>query len=84
MLTQTRLVSTSFWIVSEKPNKMGHYLFVIPATHGSCFSCALLYMSLFCLGESEHLAEGWDNSKIFVAIATNGCLYKVKSASSHS
>jgi hypothetical protein len=84
MLTQTRDVSTSFVVISEKPDKMGHYLFVTPATTRTYCPWDPLFMYLFCLGEFEHLAEGWDKVKIVVAITASGCLYMMKSASSHS
>jgi hypothetical protein len=58
MLTQTRDVSTSFWIVSEKPDKMAHSPVVIPAINRLCASRHSIHMYLFCLAELLYLAEG--------------------------
>src|ERR1700756_2711711 len=60
----------------EEPDKMDHYLVVIPVTNRSQFSWHLLDMCLLFLGESEYLAEGWDSAKIVVAITASGYLYE--------
>jgi len=76
MLTQTHDVSTSFLVVSEKPDKLGHPPVVLSAT-SVCYSLRRpLDMSLLCLGECGHLAEDQDSAKILVAIITHGYLYE--------
>ncbi len=76
MLTQTRLVLTSFRIVSGNPDKMGRYLVVIPATNRANFSRRPTDMYLSCLGEFEELAADWDGAKIVVASMAPGYLYE--------
>ena len=83
MLPQTQEVSTSFSTVSEKPDKLGHESFVIPATRTSRPFRRSPDIYLFRLEESEDLAEGRDNTKIIMAITAFGNLYG-KSASSNS
>jgi hypothetical protein len=76
MLTQTHDVSTSFLVVSEKPDKLGHPPVVLPATSICCSPRRPLDMSLLCLGECGHLAEDRDSAKILLAIITRGYLYE--------